>query len=74
MPTRRWRSTVHRTTSSRFKDGYRERLDALDLDRDALARLATTEAIGAFRFNQRLFTELGELTIRRRRSGRWRRV
>ncbi|HNP58477.1 MAG TPA: biliverdin-producing heme oxygenase [Gordonia sp. (in: high G+C Gram-positive bacteria)] len=41
----------------RYKDGYRERLDALDLDRDALARL-TTEAIGAFEFNQRLFTEL----------------
>lgn len=41
----------------RYKDAYRDRLDALELDRDALARL-TSEAIAAFEYNQRLFTEL----------------
>ena len=60
------------STSSSATDGYRERLDALDLDRDVLARL-TTEAIEPSSFNQGCSPSWRELTIRRRRSGRWRR-
>lgn len=41
----------------RYKDAYRERLDALPLDADAAERL-TTEAVRAFGFNSALFAEL----------------
>ncbi|GAB09024.1 heme oxygenase [Gordonia araii NBRC 100433] len=41
----------------RYKDRYRERIDTLDLDREAVDRL-TAEAVRAFEFNQRLFTAL----------------
>ena len=41
----------------RYKDGYRDRLDALELDGEATAAL-TAEAIRAFEFNQKLFAAL----------------
>ncbi|GED98544.1 biliverdin-producing heme oxygenase [Gordonia crocea] len=42
----------------RYKDAYRDQLDALDLDAEATGRL-TAEAIRAFEFNQALFGALG---------------
>lgn len=41
----------------RYKDAYRDRLDALDLDRAGVGAL-TAEAISAFEYNQRLFGAL----------------
>lgn len=46
-----------------FKDAYRERLDALELDEDARAA-AVAEAKQAFEYNRALFAELGELHLR----------
>ncbi|MBA2953952.1 biliverdin-producing heme oxygenase [Nocardioides sp. MAH-18] len=42
-----------------YKDGYRARLDALDLTADETARVVE-EVRGAFRLNRALFAELGE--------------
>lgn len=41
----------------RYKDAYRDQLDALPLDEDAVQRL-TAEAVRAFEFNTALFGEL----------------
>lgn len=41
----------------RYKDDYRDRLDALALDPDDVDRMVT-EAVAAFEHNQRLFTDL----------------
>ena len=41
----------------RYKDAYRDRIDALVLDDDAMDRLVT-EAVGAFGYNQALFSDL----------------
>lgn len=46
-----------------FKDTYRERLDALDLDDDARTQ-AVAEAKAAFEHNRAMFAELGELHVR----------
>ncbi|MCC2318591.1 biliverdin-producing heme oxygenase [Cellulomonas chengniuliangii] len=46
-----------------FKDAYRERLDALDLDEDQRAT-AVAEAKRAFEHNRALFAELGALHLR----------
>lgn len=45
------------TKLKRYKDAYRDRLDALPLDADAVTRL-TDEAVRAFAFNSALFAEL----------------
>ncbi|QWF21125.1 biliverdin-producing heme oxygenase [Nocardioides sp. LMS-CY] len=42
-----------------YKDGYRARLDALDLDADERLRIVAEVKL-AFRLNQALFAELGE--------------
>ena len=41
----------------RYKDAYRDRIDALDIDEDDVDNLVA-EAISAFELNQELFAEL----------------
>ncbi|MFT4043472.1 MAG: biliverdin-producing heme oxygenase [Gordonia sp. (in: high G+C Gram-positive bacteria)] len=46
----------------RYKDAYRERIDALPLDGDGVERLVAA-AIGAFGHNQALFAELASASV-----------